>query len=72
MAKQSQKKAVLKYLQTHKKITSLNAIKLFGATRLSAIIFDLRRNGYNIKTHIRTGKNRFGNTVGYAEYELIP
>ena len=31
-------KEVLKYLQTHGSITSMEAINLFGTTRLSSII----------------------------------
>lgn len=72
MAKTSQSKEVLKHLQVHKKITSMEAINLYGATRLSAIIFDLRKAGYNIKTNTKVTKNRYGNAVSYAEYELIP
>ena len=72
MAKMSQSKEVLKHLQVHKTITSMEAINLYGATRLSAIIFDLRKAGYNIVTHTKITKNRYGNTTPYAEYELIP
>lgn len=62
---------ILKYMQAGNRITSMQAIEMFGATRLSAIIFDLRKAGYNIITHNRVGKNRYGGTVTYAEYELI-
>lgn len=72
MAKMSQRKAVLQHLQTYKTITSMDAINLYGATRLSAIIYDLRDAGYNIKTHSKVTKNRYGNITTYAEYELIP
>lgn len=72
MAKTSQEKEVLKHLQVHKTITSMQAINLYGATRLSAIIYNLRDAGYNIKTNKKTAKNRYGNAVTYAEYELIP
>lgn len=71
MQKMSQRKAVLNHLISHKKITSMDAINLYGATRLSAIIYDLRKAGYNIVTHIKTTKNRYGNVVSYAEYELF-
>lgn len=71
MQKMSQRKAVLNHLILHRKITSMDAINLYGATRLSAIIYDLRKAGYNIVTHTKTTKNRYGNVVSYAEYELF-
>ena len=63
-------KEVLKYLQTHGSITSMEAINLFGATRLSAIIFNLRKKGHNITSVDKTTKDRYGHTVPYAEYRL--
>lgn len=65
-------KEVLNHLQTNRTITSMEAISLYGATRLSAIIFNLKKKGYNIKTNMRVGKNRYNNSTSYAEYELIP
>ena len=62
---------ILKYLQTHKRgITSIQAIELFGATRLSDIIFRLRKAGYDIETEQITKKNRYGHTTTYACYKL--
>ena len=69
--KRTQRGEVLKYLQTHKGITSMQAFEKFGATRLSAIIFDLKRKGYNIVTIMRDGENRYGESVRFAEYRLI-
>ena len=61
---------VLMYLQKNKTITSLQAIDLFGATRLSAIIYDLRNDGYDIATEIETGLNRFSEKTHFAKYIL--
>ena len=41
---------VLQHLHTHGCITSLEAIDLYKATRLSAIIFNLRKRGLKIQT----------------------
>lgn len=60
---------VLQYLKENKSITSLEAIKEFGVTRLSAIIFNLRKN-HNIITQYETSKNRYGDSVSYARYIL--
>lgn len=61
---------VLEYLKTHKGITSMQAFELFGATRLSAIIFILRKD-YKIESIKREGKNRYGTKVRFDEYRLI-
>ena len=67
----SQKSEVLRYMQTHKGITSIQAIEKFGATRLSDIIFRLRKEGYDIDTESITTKNRYGHAVTYAKYSLV-
>lgn len=62
---------VLKYLKNHKRgITSLQAIELFGVTRLADIIFRLRKAGYDIITEQITKKNSYGHTTTYACYKL--
>lgn len=62
---------VLSHLKSGQTITSLDAINLYGATRLSAIIFNLRQRGLNIATLPTTIKDRFGNTTTYAKYKLL-
>lgn len=66
----SQKEAVLAHLKEHGSITSLQAINLYGATRLSAIIFDLRHKGYEIRTETLDVKTRFGHASRPAKYIL--
>lgn len=63
-------KAVLQWLQTGAGISSMEAIKQFGATRLSAIIFVLRKRGYDIDTVMCEGTDRFGNKMQFARYYL--
>ena len=62
---------VLKYLESHEGITSMEAFEKFGATRLSAIIFNLKKYGYNIKSEKVTSKNRYGEKVTFSKYTLI-
>ena len=52
-------------------ITSWEAIQEYGATRLSSIIFNLRKAGYNIITQDIAFTDRFGNSGTYAKYVLI-
>ena len=65
----TQKEAIMWHLKTYGKITSWEAIKEYGATRLSDIIFRLKNEGYNIKTNLVKKENRFGNITTIAKYE---
>ena len=69
--KETHKTRCLKYLQDHKKITSLEAIRDLGNTRLAATILRLRKEGYSIATDIIEVKNRWGGTTHVAQYTLV-
>ena len=62
--------AVLRHLMDNGSITSMDAIERYGATRLSAIIFNLRRRGYDIETVTMGMTDRYGHSVNYAKYVL--
>lgn len=67
----TQASEVLHYMQTHKRgITSMQAIERFGATRLSDIIYRLKKLGFEIESESITEKNRYGHTVTYSRYYL--
>lgn len=72
---QSPKKTKANLVKAHlikkKHITSWEAITLYKATRLSAIIFNLRKGGYKITTTPLTTKDSNGNSVTYAKYILV-
>lgn len=59
------------YLKSHKRIDSWTAITKFGATRLSAIIFGLRKKGWEIDTEMVSKKDRNGNVCNFAVYRLV-
>ena len=65
-----QRADVLKWLQDGNSITNWQAFKMFGSTRLSAIIYDLRKMGYPIRTITMTGKTRYDETCQFAVYEM--
>ena len=71
MSKKSQISEIIAYLRKYKQITSYEAIKRFGATRLSGIIFILRERGFGIGTEMVQGKNRYGHTTSYVIYHLV-
>ena len=62
---------LLDYLKEFKHITSLDAIRDLGNTRISATIYELRKDGYNIISEDLTVKNRWGNNTIIALYKLI-
>ena len=59
--KKSKKSRVLAHLISGKPITPIQALELYGSFRLGAIIFDLRKDGHNIKTDLikRTGHAKY-------------
>lgn len=59
---------VLAYLRKFGSITPIDAYREFAVMRLGAIIYELRKDGYNIQTEYTTSKNRFGSKVTYATY----
>ena len=66
----TQKEEVLEYLKNNKKITILEAIYQLGITRLSAIIYSLKKEGYNINTQMKLIKAKNGRKTSVAEYIL--
>lgn len=67
----TQTEAVLKHLENKKTITSIEAIRLYGATRLSGIIFNLKKKGYDIVSKTIYVNTRYGRKVHCAEYQLL-
>lgn len=56
----TQKGDVLDYMLHNGSITSWQAITMFGATRLSDIIFRLKKEGYNITSQLVSVNTRYG------------
>lgn len=52
-------------------IDSWTAIELFGATRLSAIIFNLRKEGYDIVSKPQSSYDRNQELCNYTTYKYI-
>ena len=70
--KMTKTKAVLLHLEQYGSITSWEAIKEYGATRLSAIIYNLRyKYGLNIETENVEFIDRYGTHSDYAKYILV-
>jgi hypothetical protein len=64
----SKTEKVLAHLIKHKHITSWEAIQKFRCTRLSAVIYNLRQDGHDIRTHRKTNEK---NGKTFAEYNYV-
>ena len=62
--------AVLQHMREHEGITQLEATELYGATRLSSIVFNLRKRGHDIETVTMGTTDRYGHAINYAKYVL--
>ena len=61
----------MKHLQERGGITSAEAFKLYGITRLSGRIYELRRDGYKVVGYKQAGINRDGEKVFFDRYMLM-
>ena len=68
--KSTQCEKVLEYMRRFGSITQLQALQDIGCMRLASRISDLRQQGIPIGRRIKTGKNRYGDSVSFAEYYL--
>lgn len=67
----SKEKKVAEHLRVHKNITPITAIALYGAYRLSAIIFILRAKGWKIGTKTALYQDMHKNRVKTGCYYII-
>lgn len=66
----TQKERVLQYMKDFGSITQAQAFYDLGVYRLASRIHDLRMDGVKIKAEQKAGKNRYGETIYFAEYRL--
>ena len=66
----TQNEVVLRLLLDNRSITSLEAMNKYGIMRLGARVYDLKKQGYPIKTFLRIGRSRNGESMVYAEYRM--
>ena len=62
---------ILRHLKDYGSINPLEALGNYGIMRLASRITDLKRRGYLISKETKKSKNRYGETVRYAEYRLV-
>lgn len=67
----SQKEKILRHLELFGSIDPVQALQEYGVFRLAARIDELRRDAYEIDTHLVKTINRFGEDVRYGRYVLL-
>lgn len=66
----TQEDMIFKHLCDYGHITSWEAIQEYGITRLSAKIYNLRKQGIEILNKNITKKNRYGRYVTFVDYRF--
>ena len=66
----TQKDRLITFLKTHRRINPLQSWQILGIYRLSAVILELRKEGYNIITIKTEVKNQFNEACHVATYVL--
>ena len=61
---------ILKHFKEGKSLTSLEAVNLFGCTRLAARIHDMRLKGIEVRKTMKKVTNRFNKKTAVAVYSL--
>lgn len=62
---------VLEHLQDKGSINSWEAIQEYGATRLSSIIFNLKKKGYIIRAEREEFTDRYGDKASFCNYVYV-
>ena len=65
-----QEQRILDYMKRNNSINPLQSWVECGVYRLSAVIFNLKKKGYDIESSRRVTTNRFDEEVRFAEYLL--
>lgn len=67
----TQSQRILRHLQDFGSITPVEALHDYGIMRLGARIWDLKREGYDIRTEREESMNRYGERTAYARYRMV-
>lgn len=68
MARTTKTSLIKKVLIERGNITAKTAWEQFSAERLGSIIYNLRQRGMDIETQMQVSKDKYGNTVQFANY----
>ena len=61
---------IMRHLREVGPITGAEAMREYGIQRLASRISDLRHDGVEIHSKMKSGRNRYGEPTSYKEYFL--
>lgn len=64
----TQSERILRHLRDYGSITPVEALQEYGCMRLGARIYDLKREGHDIRTERQSARNRYGERTTFARY----
>ena len=67
----SQEEIIAIHLIHEGNISSIEAFKEYGITRLAAKVHSLRKRGWQIETVPESGKNRYGKKTNHGRYIFV-
>lgn len=67
----TQTEKIFNHLQAFGTITAGEALTEYGIMRLASRISDLKKSGVPVRKRMVKAKNRFGESVSFAEYSLM-
>lgn len=66
----NQKEALIKYLKSHKSISSIDAMEKLGICCLHKRIAEIEKDGVWIDRYWHTQENRYGHVVKFMRYSI--
>lgn len=66
----TQKERVIQYIKEYGSISTWEAFRDLGITRLAARVADLENDGYQVNREREAVKNRYGETTYITRYSL--
>ena len=67
----TQKDRIIRHLNDKGSITALEAVKEYGIMQLASRIYELKDQGYNIRSEFVSSKNRYKEPVSFSKYSLV-
>lgn len=68
--KPTQCQRIVDYMRTFGSISTIEAFNDLGVARLASRIHDLKKQGYDIVSDVKTAKNRYGESTSFKVYSL--
>ena len=65
-----QTERIIKYVNDFGSISTLEAFRDLGITRLSARIWDIEKSGKTVRREMEIGKNRYGEVTHWTRYRI--